>query len=108
MEALASSLHAMHLQQVRPARSSAAVQLPALRPRTQQRLVVAAAAAVEAPPAAAPSQAAPAARDRKVSRRFAEQLAKVPGKETMLPPLDAIKLALSTASAKFDETVEVH
>lgn len=61
----------------------------------------AAAAVVAAPAAAAPRQ-------RKTSRRFAEQLAKVPGKETALPPLEAIKLALETASTKFTETVEVH
>ena len=59
------------------------------------------AAAVASPVAAAPRQ-------RKTSRRFAEQLAKVPGKETALPPLEAIKLALETASTKFTETVEVH
>jgi hypothetical protein len=45
---------------------------------------------------------------RKVSRRFAAQRAKVPSKETALPALDAIKLCLETASAKFTETVEVH
>lgn len=32
----------------------------------------------------------------------------MPPKETSLPPLDAIKLALDTASTKFTETVEVH
>lgn len=64
------------------------------------------AAAVEAAPAAAPAAAAP--RRRKTSRRFAEQLAKVPGKETALPPLEAIRLALDTASTKFTETVEFH
>lgn len=55
---------------------------------------------------AVPAAAAP--RRRNTSRRFAEQLAKVPGKETALPPLEAIKLALETASTKFTETVEVH
>lgn len=47
-------------------------------------------------------------RRRKISRRFAGELAKVPGKLTTLPPLEAIQTALNTASAKFTETVEVH
>jgi large subunit ribosomal protein L1 len=50
----------------------------------------------------------PVARRRKSSRRFAEQLAKVPAKTTTLSPLEGIQAALSTASAKFTETVEVH
>jgi large subunit ribosomal protein L1 len=45
---------------------------------------------------------------RKVSRRFATQLAKVPAKTTALPPLEALKIILDTATTKFTETVEVH
>jgi large subunit ribosomal protein L1 len=56
----------------------------------------------------APLQTATSSRTRKASRRFNEQRDKVPPKTTALPPLDAIKTVLSTASAKFTETVEVH
>ena len=45
---------------------------------------------------------------RKASRRFTAERAKVPPKETSLPPLDALKLVLGTSSTKFVETVEVH
>ncbi|KAL4423727.1 hypothetical protein ABPG75_001028 [Micractinium tetrahymenae] len=91
----------------------AAPQMQLVAPRVEDIIPRAAAldiAALEADAAAAvvaaPAAAAP--RRRNTSRRFAEQLAKVPGKETALPPLEAIKLALETASIKFTETVEVH
>lgn len=61
--------------------------------------------ALAAAPAAQPSGVL---RRRKVSRRFGREQAKVPGKDSALAPLDAIKLALETASAKFTETVELH
>jgi large subunit ribosomal protein L1 len=47
-------------------------------------------------------------KNRKASRRYKDALAKVPGKSVALQPLEAIELALSTASAKFTETVELH
>ena len=55
-----------------------------------------------------PTPAATTSRGSKASRRYREQAAKVPSKTTALAPLDAIKLVLSTASAKFSETIEVH
>ena len=77
-----------------------------LHARRQQ--VVLAAAAVEELVVAAPP-AFPATKPRRgASRRYATQAAKVPPKETALPPLDALKLVLDTASTKFTETVEVH
>jgi large subunit ribosomal protein L1 len=45
---------------------------------------------------------------RNVSRRYKTEFSKVPGKSTALPPKEAIELVLSTASAKFTETVELH
>ena len=76
--------------------------------RPQSRHVVVAVAAPEvAEVAAAPAQPA-VLKSRKTSRRFAAEKAKVPPKETSLPPLDAIKLVLDAASTKFVETVEVH
>ncbi|KAI7836256.1 hypothetical protein COHA_009846 [Chlorella ohadii] len=63
-------------------------------------------AGLGASPAAAVAEAP--ARRRKVSRRFGTELSKVPGKESAVAPLEAIKIALDTASAKFTETVEVH
>ncbi|KAI8105565.1 hypothetical protein M9434_000149 [Picochlorum sp. BPE23] len=45
---------------------------------------------------------------RNVSRRYKTEFAKVPGKTTALAPKEAIELVLSTASAKFTETVELH
>jgi hypothetical protein len=121
MAALVAGLHAMPVLQVQPLRATATVgpqqRLQMVQQRRQQRIVVTAAAAVDvealeaeallASPAALAAAAAPVRR-RKTSRRFAEQQAKVPAKETALPPLDAIKLALDTATAKFSETVEVH
>eukprot|EP00887_Chlorella_sp_A99_P002523 scaffold6.g2523.t1 len=65
-------------------------------------------AAVAEAPVVLDAPAAGAAAKRsaeKRSRRFAEQLQKVPGKETSLAPLEAIRLALSTATTKFPETV---
>lgn len=113
----------MPVLQVQPFRATASVgpqqRLQVVQQRRQQRVVVTAAAAVDvealeaealssaSPAALAAAAAAPVSR-RKTSRRFAEQQAKVPAKETALPPLDAIKLALDTATAKFSETVEVH
>ena len=47
-------------------------------------------------------------RGRKASRRYNEQAAKVPAKTSALAPIDALKIVLSTASTKFNETVEVH
>ena len=96
-----------------PRRGAAAASRPALLLVHHRPTVVAAAAAVdvaapEAESVARPAPAAAPSRARKTSRRFAEQLAKVPGRETALPPLDALKLCLDTASAKFTETVEVH
>lgn len=45
---------------------------------------------------------------RNVSRRYKTEFSKVPGKSTALAPKEAIELVLSTASAKFTETVELH
>jgi large subunit ribosomal protein L1 len=45
---------------------------------------------------------------RNVSRRYKTEFAKVPGKSTALAPKEAIELVLSTASAKFTETIELH
>ncbi|PSC70521.1 50S ribosomal L1 [Micractinium conductrix] len=98
---------------------AAAVQLQqplrVLRQQRRQPLTVTAAAAVDiAALEAAALDASPAtpaatpARRRRTSRRFATELSKMPSKETALPPLEAIKLVLDTASAKFAETVEVH
>lgn len=90
---------------------------PAQQVRRQQKsalqITAAAAVDIEALEAASVadvniSAATPSVRSRKSSRRYSAEVAKVPGKETSLPPLEAIKLALSTASAKFSETVEVH
>ena len=90
------------------------------RPQQRNALRVCAAAAVGGVDLAALEEmamvgagAAPAAGSspvsrRKMSRRFAAQMAKVPLRTSTLPPLDAIKVALETASAKFTETVEVH
>jgi hypothetical protein len=50
----------------------------------------------------------PGPRDKKRSRRFRTQQSKVPPRTENLPPLDALQLALSTASLKFTETVEFH
>eukprot|EP00884_Botryococcus_braunii_P002752 jgi/Botrbrau1/12478/Bobra.0169s0025.1 len=50
----------------------------------------------------------PGPRDKPRSRRYKEVRAKVPGKETLLEPLDALQLVLDTASLKFSETVEFH
>ena len=69
-------------------------------------------AALEAESVASlPDTARPAsdvARARKASRRYNEQRSKVPDKTTALTPVEAINVVLSTASAKFTETVEVH
>ena len=124
MEALAASLHAMQVVPIRVAaqtKGSTPCVQPLLRQqiRHQRPALKASAAAVdvealEAESAASLAATSPAAaagaapRRPKMSRRFAEQLAKVPGKETALPPPEAIKLCLDTASAKFTETVEVH
>ncbi len=45
---------------------------------------------------------------RNVSRRYKTEFAKLPGKSAALAPKEAIELVLSTASAKFTETVELH
>ena len=89
------------------ANASVRVQQPFQSRRPQRALLVvrADAAVLEAPAAAAPAAAAVKTR-RGVSRRFAEQLAKVPSKEVSLPPADAIRTVLSTASTKFTETLE--
>lgn len=106
---------------VGPARrmQAARVQPAAPQQLQQQRLAVRAAAAavdidaltatalLEQQAAAPVADAAAVGRQRKMSRRFATEQTKVPAKEVALPPLDAIKLALDTASAKFTETVEV-
>jgi hypothetical protein len=76
-------------------------------PRPQRAVQVRAAAEVlDAPAAAAPAAAAKRLSKSGLSRRMLEQLAKVPGKEVSLAPLDAIRLVLSTATTKFTETVE--
>jgi len=88
-----------------------------IKHQQQHALHIAAAAAVDlsvleaesvANVAAGAPAAAPAARRGKFSRRFAAESAKVPGKATAMGPLEALQLVLSTASAKFTETVEVH
>lgn len=76
--------------------AAAAVDLEALEAES-----VAATATVEA-------VAAGSRKSKKGSRRYNTENAKVPGKETSLAPKEAIELALSTASAKFTETVELH
>ena len=50
----------------------------------------------------------PPSADKKRSRRFKEQMSKVPGRATQLEPSDAIAALLTTASLKFTETVEFH
>lgn len=45
---------------------------------------------------------------RGVSRRYKVEFAKTPGKDVTMGPKEAIELVLSTASAKFTETVELH
>lgn len=45
---------------------------------------------------------------RGVSRRYKVEFAKTPGKDVAMGPKEAIELVLSTASAKFTETVELH
>jgi hypothetical protein len=92
------------------------------RPATQLRqqrasLITTAAAAVDLESleaqsiaiaaATAPVAGASAGR-RGASPRYRAEVAKVPGRESALAPLDALTLALNTASAKFDETVEFH
>ncbi|KAI3432629.1 hypothetical protein D9Q98_004175 [Chlorella vulgaris] len=122
MAALVASLQAMQVAQPFRAASAPSHRVQCLQQqRRQQRLVVRAQAAavdvaaleaeslasIAANPAAA-ATAATSARRRNSSRRLTGLLAKVPGKDTALPPLDAIKLCLDTATAKFTETVEVH
>eukprot|EP00208_Stichococcus_sp_RCC1054_P002494 CAMPEP_0206144626 /NCGR_PEP_ID=MMETSP1473-20131121/24640_1 /ASSEMBLY_ACC=CAM_ASM_001109 /TAXON_ID=1461547 /ORGANISM="Stichococcus sp, Strain RCC1054" /LENGTH=331 /DNA_ID=CAMNT_0053540489 /DNA_START=60 /DNA_END=1055 /DNA_ORIENTATION=- len=46
--------------------------------------------------------------EKKRSRRFRDMQAKVPPKTTILAAEEAVKAALSTASAAFTETMEVH
>lgn len=87
--------------------------LPKIRQAIPQLNVTAiGVAALEAESVASvPATTGPAldvARARKASRRYNEQRSKVPEKTIALPPLDAIKVVLSTASTKFTETVEVH
>eukprot|EP00890_Picochlorum_soloecismus_P003262 jgi/Picsp_1/3937/NSC_01449-R1_50s ribosomal protein l1 len=85
--------------------------------RRARALRVTAAAAVDLEALEAESVAATATgealaagskKSKKGSRRYNTESAKVPGKETSLSPKEAIELALSTASAKFTETVELH
>lgn len=67
--------------------------------------------ALEAETVAAKVDSAPlgtATKRSNASRRYKDESAKVPGKSVALPPLEAIELALSTAFAKFTETVEMH
>jgi len=99
------------------ARAPAFTARPIHQMKHQQRLALATSAAsvdvaeLEAASVAAatPAPAAPTtSRGKKASRRYRDQYAKVPAKTTALPPLDAIKIVLNTASAKFSETVEVH
>lgn len=45
---------------------------------------------------------------RRRSRRFAEALARAPGRGVPLPPREAVSLALSLRSARFVESLEVH
>ena len=82
--------------------------------RTESLKVQAAAVdleALEAESVAATADTVPSGvvvKRRNASRRYKTESAKVPGKEKALAPLEAIELALSTASAKFTETVEMH
>ncbi|KAL6780250.1 PRPL1 [Auxenochlorella protothecoides x Auxenochlorella symbiontica] len=61
----------------------------------------------EDPPLAPPPPPAPRS-GRKMSRRFAAETAKVPGKHVALKPSEALELVKATASTKFRETVELH
>lgn len=65
------------------------------------RLVVRAAAAVDAP------SSLPASLKNR-SRRFKEVATKSPGRKVELEPLEAVKIVKDCATAKFDETAEVH
>lgn len=47
-------------------------------------------------------------RRRRLSRRFAMEKAKFPGKEHPLRPEEAVLLVKASSSAKFDESVELH
>ena len=47
-------------------------------------------------------------KEKKRSRRFRSQAAKVPPRTVTLEPIEALKTALNTASLKFTETVELH
>jgi large subunit ribosomal protein L1 len=119
MAALMASAAHVHSAPIaaRPAAArAAAARAPAAQAR---RTTIAAAAAVDlesleaaalsSVAAAAPAAAAAAVSSRKASRRYWDQKAKVPPKAAdALAPMDALALALATASAKFAETVEFH
>ena len=81
---------------------------------TQRTMHVVAAAAVdlEALESASVADVSPGLgaepKRRGVSRRYKTEFSKVPGKDAALAPKEAIELVLSTASAKFTETVELH
>lgn len=88
-----------------------AVSFRAARPALRLATPVRAAAAVEleAPADLVIVTASPlSSKDKKRSRRFRDIKTKVPSKEQLLTPAEAIKVALDTASAKFTETMEFH
>ena len=117
---MASAAHVQSAIAARPARPAARAAAARAAPAAQSRRgTIAAAAAVDlesleaaalsSVAAGAPAAAAAAVSSRKASRRYWDQKAKVPPKAAdALAPMDALTLALATASAKFAETVEVH